>query len=251
MAKQEDELYHRGAPSYEAFARLLREVTPALHASADIKAVLALNELQPNQPTGFTTKSLAEAFQMSPSAVREALRILEKEGIIAIKPRYGMTILRPDLLIPAESQRETLKELHMSTLVLLARAAAENASLEDVVRMEGALAVEEQVAGLVITAGVDDLREPTVRLPLRKFVTRELILYQTVESSLHNTWVAPFAFGHGIVARVNIVPWLNSLATPAHVQHRLAADTNMISAIRSRYPDQAEAVVRDIFNPSI
>src|SRR3712207_5245594 len=76
-----------------------------------LRAAIARGELKPGQR--LRQEELAARFEISSTPVREALRKLEAEGLVASVPHQGVYVARPSLERMAESYRlRALLETH-------------------------------------------------------------------------------------------------------------------------------------------
>ncbi|MEM8635727.1 MAG: GntR family transcriptional regulator [Pseudomonadota bacterium] len=61
------------------------------YATAEIRRAILAGEFRPDQP--LRQESLAKKLSISRMPVRDALRILETEGLVRFRPKYGFTVV--------------------------------------------------------------------------------------------------------------------------------------------------------------
>lgn len=118
---------------------VLKSLTPAKrHTLGDevaerLRDAILLGEFVAGQR--LREESLAEMLQVSRGPVRDALGVLEREGLVVLTPHHGATVV--------ELSREDLEEvysLRMVLEILAARYAVRSATAADLNRLEDALA---------------------------------------------------------------------------------------------------------------
>lgn len=180
---------------------------------------------------------LAEQTQLSRTSVREALRILEIEGLIAIRPgrNGGSFVRKPDAAAVAHSINVFIRGRRVRFHdVLEARERLEPACAELAARR----CDDEQIARLeAATAAVEEARED-----IPAFLTRNVQWHQEVAAAGGNELLAAFmvALGDAVRAATDIAD-LNSIAVR---DAALRAHRAVFAAIQARDPERAERAMR-------
>jgi DNA-binding GntR family transcriptional regulator len=201
-----------------------RAASLADRAHDEIRERIATRRMVPGQR--LTERSLAAALGMSPTPVREALRRLEQEGLIAKQGTRTVTVV--------EHSPQTLAELQYAEIVLRAAAA-------------------RFAAGKATPAQVSALRERVreiERAALRGIP--EEILAAAGRFDALVTQVADNPFVTGLSRSAEVVGRNRRLqAVTVMLRHRrdvglrhLAAHRDLVDAIADRDGDRAEQVVR-------
>jgi DNA-binding GntR family transcriptional regulator len=102
----------------------------------ELRERIYAGELAPGVP--LRQEELAERLQISRTPLREALRILERDGFLVASPGRGLQVLAADLetLIAAYELREVYEGL-------AARLAASNATPDDMTKLREAISLQE------------------------------------------------------------------------------------------------------------
>jgi DNA-binding GntR family transcriptional regulator len=85
-----------------------RAVTKTEAAYEALRAAIESGELEPGAPLRLA--NLQESLGMSPTPIREALRLLQADGLVSHKPHYGMIV--------AEYSAEDVEEVYRLRMVL-------------------------------------------------------------------------------------------------------------------------------------
>jgi DNA-binding GntR family transcriptional regulator len=162
---------------------------------------------------------LAEDFGVSRNPVREALRVVEAEGFIAILPRRGAIVRTPDL---DSAQDMFLVRGRLETLA--ARLAAERATPEDVASLRELLSHAREATDAEDFVQVSELNSA---------------LHLRVIKISGNRWLASIA-----TSLYLHVQWVFRISAADRAPHSWAEHTQLVDAIAAGDPEAAEAAAR-------
>ncbi|RME78777.1 MAG: GntR family transcriptional regulator, partial [Chloroflexi bacterium] len=178
-------------------------------------------ELAPAAP--INDQQLAEELDISPTAVREALKLLAHDGLVVITPRHGLHVA--DINLP---DLEELSEMRVALEGLCARMAAERATADDIAVLD---ALRREAETLQQKAPPD----------LPRLFEVDHKFHQAIAAAARNKYMARTLdqfFGLSQRLWYLALPELDFL--PAAVQEHLA----LVEAIKAHNADQAEQIMR-------
>jgi DNA-binding GntR family transcriptional regulator len=176
-------------------------------------------ELAPGAP--INEQRLAQELDMGPSPVREALRLLTHDNLVAVTPRHGLYVT--DVNVP---DLEQISEIRVSLEALCARLAAQRATPDDLVVLE---ALRQEQA----TIPTDDSR---------RLFDLDHKIHQAVAQAAHNKYLAQTLdrlFGLSQRLWYLVLPHLGYL--PASVEKHL----DLVDAIQAGEAERAEQIMRE------
>jgi DNA-binding GntR family transcriptional regulator len=182
-----------------------------------LRQAMESGELKPGQRV--MEVEIAEWLDVSRTPVREALRRLESEGMLAMEPRYGLVV--------ASISRQAMLELYVMREVLEGTAAnlcARNAS--DIELLE----LQELVK-----------REARLQDDLEALARHNRQFHEAVHRGAHNRYLEKS------LSAVNDSMWLlgkSQMLLPGRAKEAAAEHAELFAAIDRRDPDAAEEVAR-------
>jgi GntR family transcriptional regulator, transcriptional repressor for pyruvate dehydrogenase complex len=207
--------------------RIYEEVVGQLHQLVD-EGKLKVGDRLPAE------RELAETFRVSRSSVREAIKTLEREGLVVTKPGSGTFISAVDvesLVAPLASLlsrgKDALIDLfEMRRLVEpgIAALAAERATPADILRLKEICAAQEQQI----------MRQASA-------VESDAAFHMTIGQATHNA-----ALQRLVAAIVEILKPMReqSLQTPGRAQESLASHREILVAIELHAPELARQAMQ-------
>ena len=201
---------------------------------AQVRDLIRDGRLHPGQQLP-AERELAERFQVSRASVREAIRTLELEGLVVIRPGAGtfvseegfdaaMEVLARQLLLAREALADVV-ELRLILEPQIASLAAERASDEDKERLEALLQEQEQQI----------LRGETG-------AAADSAFHSAVASSSHNQALASLS---GTLVDILAPSRDESLQTPERSYWSLRTHRTILSAIQQGDTDAALQAMRE------
>jgi DNA-binding GntR family transcriptional regulator len=188
------------------------------HACELIRERITTLDLAPGAP--INEQQLAAELEMGMVPVREALKLLAYENLVAITPRHGMYVA--DVNVP---DLEQVSEMRLTLEGLSARLAAERATPDDLVVLEA-------------------LRQEQASTPAgdsRRLIAVDHKFHQAVARAAHNKYLADSLerlFGLSQRLWYLALPRLETL--PSAVEKHL----ELVEAIANRDGDRAEEIMR-------
>jgi GntR family transcriptional repressor for pyruvate dehydrogenase complex len=202
--------------------RLYEEVVEQLHQLID-EGKLKAGDRLPSE------RELAETFRVSRSSVREAIRTLEREGMVVSRPGRGTFIAAVDveaLVAPlasllSQGKNALIDLFEMRRLVepSIAALAAERATPADIVRLQEILTAQEQQMSHGVSA-----------------VESDAAFHFAIGQATHNA-----ALQRLVASIVDILKPARetSLQTPGRAHQSLASHREILVAIERRDPEFA------------
>lgn len=163
-----------------------------------------------------TEERLAADFGVSRNPVREALRIVEADGLITMMPRRGAVVATPDASAVAD-----LFAVRSSLETIAARMAAERATPRDVAELRSLL---------------DAAREATEREDLSRVAELNSDLHMRVIAVSGNRWLTSIA--SSLYLHVH---WVFRVGAEHRAPHSWQEHIRLVDAIAMGDPDEAEA----------
>ena len=163
-----------------------------------------------------TEERLAADFGVSRNPVREALRIVEADGLITMMPRKGAVVATPDASSVAD-----LFAVRSSLETVAARMAAERATTQDVAALRSLL---------------DGARAATERDDLSRVAQLNSALHLAVIDISGNRWLASIS-----VTLYLHVHWIFRIGAAHRAPHSWQEHIRLVDAIEARDADEAEA----------
>jgi GntR family transcriptional repressor for pyruvate dehydrogenase complex len=207
--------------------RIYEEVVAQLHQLIE-EGKLKAGDRLPSE------RELAETFRVSRGSVREAIKALEREGLVVARPGSGTFISAVDverLVAPLASlllrSKDALIDLfEMRRLVEpgIAALAAERATAADIACLQKICAVQEQQIARRTSA-----------------VESDAAFHLTIGQATHNA-----ALQRLVAAIVDILKPMRerSLQTPGRVQKSLASHRDILAAIERHDPELARQAMQ-------
>jgi DNA-binding GntR family transcriptional regulator len=187
-------------------------------------------------PVGaFVSQSdLVELVGLPLGAIRDALRVLEAEGVLTIHPRSGIEFVKPGLeLTKSTYQYRTI--LERAAVRVFSETAAQETLTELASRHEAAIEIIERT-NVVSAATVDEIE------------TLEKLLHNAVIGSLNNVLIEnSYRRIHNYLNMVR----LDRLLTPPLALRTLREHKAIIDACLARNADSAEAALQTHFTASL
>jgi DNA-binding GntR family transcriptional regulator len=166
-----------------------------------------------------TEDRLAADFGVSRNPVREALRIVEADGLVTMMPRRGAVVATPDASTIAD-----LFAVRSSLETIAARMAAERATPRHVAALRGLL---------------DAAREATDRDELSRVAELNSELHMAVIAVSGNRWLTSIASSMYLH-----VHWVFRLGAQDRAPHSWQEHIRLVDAIAAGDADEAEAAAR-------
>lgn len=166
-----------------------------------------------------TEERLAADFGVSRNPVREALRIVEADGLVTLIPRRGAVVATPDVSTVAD-----LFAVRSNLETIAARMAAERATTRDVADLRSLL---------------DAAREATDHDDLSRVAELNSDLHMRVIAVSGNRWLTSIA--SSLYLHVH---WVFRLGAARRAPHSWQEHIRLIDAIAAGDPDEAEAAAR-------
>ncbi|KQZ89445.1 hypothetical protein ASD62_09145 [Phycicoccus sp. Root563] len=163
-----------------------------------------------------TEERLAADFGVSRNPVREALRIVEADGLVVMMPRRGAVVATPDASTVAD-----LFAVRSSLETVAARMAAERATPPDVADLRRLL---------------DSARVATEEDDLSRVAQLNSDLHLRVIDISGNRWLASIS-----AALYLHVHWIFRIGAAHRAPHSWQEHIRLVDAIEARDPDEAEA----------
>jgi DNA-binding GntR family transcriptional regulator len=189
------------------------------HAYEQIWEKITTLELTPGAQ--INEQALAEELETGSVPVREALRLLAREGLVVITPRHGLYVA--DVKV---SDLEQLSEIRLPLEALCARLAAQRATPDDLVVLEA-------------------LRQEQASVPAedsRRLFDLDHKFHQAMARAAGNKYLAQtldHLFGLSRRLWYLVLPYLGYL--PSAVEKHL----DLVDAIKAGDADRAEQIMRD------
>ena len=210
-------LFRKSIARVSAAARDEQYASRSELAYRKLRDALASGKLQPGQRV--MEVEVAEWLNVSRTPVREALRRLESEGMLAMEPRTGLVV--------TSITREAMLELYVMREVLEGTAAqlcAENASEIEIMELEELTKREERLQG--------DL-EALARL--------NRVFHDTIHRAAHNRYLEKSL---NAVNDSMCLLGKSQMLIAARAKEAKAEHAELFDAIRKRDADAAEAIAR-------
>jgi len=210
-------LFRKSIARASAAARDEQYASRSELAYRKLRDALASGKLQPGQRV--MEVEVAEWLNVSRTPVREALRRLESEGMLAMEPRTGLVV--------TSITREAMLELYVMREVLEGTAAqlcAENASEIEIMELEELTKREERLQG--------DL-EALARL--------NRVFHDTIHRAAHNRYLEKSL---NAVNDSMCLLGKSQMLIAARAKEAKAEHAELFDAIRKRDADAAEAIAR-------
>ncbi len=183
-----------------------------------IRARITTLEMAPGSP--INEQALAEALGLALAPVREALRLLAHEGLVAVTPRHGLYVA--DVNLP---DLEQLSEMRLSLESLSAGLAARRATPDDL-------------------AVLDALRQEQAAAPAadsRRLFDLDFKFHQAIARAAHNRYLAEtLERFFGLSQRL----WYLALPQLGFLPSAVEEHVGLVQAIRAGEADRAEALMR-------
>jgi len=173
------------------------------------------NELAPGD--AIDEMALCERFGISRTPLREALKVLDSEGLIELIPRRGSFVRRMDI--------EELNELFPVMVVLeglCAREAVENCETEDLQRLEK---MHEKLESFAEQSDVDAYYE------------QNFVFHQAIQDLSGNKWLQRVI---GDLRKVLRLARHMQLTIPGRLQSSLNEHRQIMQAFKEKDPDLAD-----------
>jgi DNA-binding GntR family transcriptional regulator len=185
-----------------------------------LKASLGLRAAGITAPVRVREEELAAELGVSRTPVREAMRRLEQEGLIAFRPRRGARLMPTSL--PEYLEWLSIREMLEG---LAAREVASHASEDVGARLRAVFAGFDEAGALARAADY----------AAANTAFHALLMRESRNTLLEKTWDS---FGHLKMAGLRFIERLNRGSQSFHEHF------DIIAAIEARDPDRAEAVAR-------
>jgi DNA-binding GntR family transcriptional regulator len=182
-----------------------------------LREAIERGELKPGQRV--MELEVAEWLEVSRTPVREALRKLEAEGMLALEPRTGLVV--------ASLTRQAMMELYVMREVLegtAARLCARHASDAEVMELEALAKREDKLHG-----------------NYEALVRHNRLFHEAVHRGAHNRYLEKS------LSAVNDSMWLlgkSQMLLPARAKASKTEHAELVAAIAKRDPDAAEEAAR-------
>lgn len=173
------------------------------------------NELAPGD--AIDEMALCERFGISRTPLREALKVLDSEGLIELIPRRGSFVRRMDI--------EELNELFPVMVVLeglCAREAVENCATEDLQRLEK---MHEKLESFAEQSDVDAYYE------------QNFVFHQAIQDLSGNKWLQRVI---GDLRKVLRLARHMQLTIPGRLEQSLNEHRQIMQAFKEKNPDLAD-----------
>ena len=227
-------------PLGQVFRRM--RIAPAYKAvSAEIERIILSGALEPGAPLP-TEQELAQQFGVNRSTLREAIRLVEQEGLVERREGRrlfvalpGLTDFAPRAIRSLVLQQATFHEVWEVAVVLeplAARLAAQAARKEDLEALDGNLVrmntlVQDELAGASHNAALIELDVEFHAMVARASRNRALMLAREPVSLLYNTTLARM-----------------QMELPQMHARNLGAHRHIVKALHAKAADDAEQWMR-------
>ena len=181
---------------------------------AELRRRIVNGDYPPGQR--LTEDRLAADFGVSRNPVREALRIVQAEGLVTMTPRRGAVVSTPDASTIAD-----LFAVRASLETVAARLAAERATPDDVSELRALL---------------EAARDATERVDLSRVTELNNELHLRVIAISGNPWLS--SISSSLYLHVN---WVFRLGAAHRAPHSWAEHIRLVDAIEAGDPVEAEA----------
>ena len=176
---------------------------------------------------------LVELTGVSVGPLRDALRILEAEGVLTIHPRAGIEFVKPGL--------ELTRSTYQFRGIIEAAAVAVYAETADAVEMEELHCRHIKLIQMIEENGITDES-------LAELEALEHLLHNTIIKSLHNTLIeTSYRRIHNYLCLIR----LERKLTEPLVLRSLREHLEIIEACQLRDPNKAEAALQAHFNAAL
>lgn len=184
---------------------------------AELRRRIVNGDYPPGQR--LTEDRLAADFGVSRNPVREALRIVQADGLVTMTPRRGAVVATPDASSVAD-----LFAVRSSLETVAARMAAERATAQDVADLRALL---------------DAAREATERDDLSRVAELNSDLHMRVIATSGNRWLS--SISSSLYLHVH---WVFRIGAAHRAPHSWQEHIRVVDAIEAGDPDEAEAAAR-------
>lgn len=184
---------------------------------AELRRRIVNGDYPPGQR--LTEDRLAADFGVSRNPVREALRIVQADGLVTMTPRRGAVVATPDASSVAD-----LFAVRSSLETVAARMAAERATAQDVADLRALL---------------DAAREATERDDLSRVAELNRDLHMRVIATSGNRWLS--SISSSLYLHVH---WVFRIGAAHRAPHSWQEHIRLVDAIEAGDPDEAEAAAR-------
>lgn len=184
---------------------------------AELRRRIVNGDYPPGQR--LTEDRLAADFGVSRNPVREALRIVQADGLVTMTPRRGAVVATPDASSVAD-----LFAVRSSLETVAARMAAERATAQDVADLRALL---------------DAAREATERDDLSRVAELNSDLHMRVIATSGNRWLS--SISSSLYLHVH---WVFRIGAAHRAPHSWQEHIRLVDAIEAGDPDEAEAAAR-------
>lgn len=184
---------------------------------AELRRRIVNGDYPPGQR--LTEDRLAADFGVSRNPVREALRIVQADGLVTMTPRRGAVVATPDASSVAD-----LFAVRSSLETVAARMAAERATAQDVADLRALL---------------DAAREATERDDLSRVAELNSDLHMRVIATSGNRWLS--SISSSLYLHVH---WVFRIGAAHRAPHSWQEHIRLVDAIEAGNPDEAEAAAR-------
>lgn len=184
---------------------------------AELRRRIVNGDYPPGQR--LTEDRLAADFGVSRNPVREALRIVQADGLVTMTPRRGAVVATPDASSVAD-----LFAVRSSLETVAARMAAERATAQDVADLRALL---------------DAAREATERDDLSRVAELNGDLHMRVIATSGNRWLS--SISSSLYLHVH---WVFRIGAAHRAPHSWQEHIRLVDAIEAGDPDEAEAAAR-------
>lgn len=167
-----------------------------------------------------TEERLADDFGVSRNPVREALRVVEADGLVSLTPRRGAVVAAPDPSTVAD-----LFAVRASLETVAARLAAERADADDVADLRRLL---------------EQARAATDHDDLSQVAELNSALHMRVIEISGNRWMRTMS-----ASLYLHVHWIFKLGAAVRAPHSWEEHIRLVDAIAAGDPDAAEAAARE------
>ena len=167
-----------------------------------------------------TEDRLAADFGVSRNPVREALRVVEAEGLVELQPRRGAVVATPD--------ERTMRDMFATRAVLEplgARIAAQRATAQELAALRRLL---------------DDARDATNDGDYVRVAELNSALHHAVMQMSGNRWLVQFS-----TAMYRHVHWVFRLGASHRAVHSWEEHVRLVEALEAHDPSAAEDAARD------